>query len=154
MDGVSSPKRSPSGAARMALPFPAYGAGVPERLQWAPAEQPHRRRAGTRPGADVPSLPEERGQAPREGFGTPTAGIGVTHQELSRELGVVAVLAEGIVRVGELPGAAGKQVPLHVFAGDCGRPRLDHEPQRVSQRLSEEASDQGCFGIGHRLRQR
>jgi hypothetical protein len=62
-------------------------------------------------------------------------------------------LAEGKFRVGELTSAAGEQVSLDVVAGHSGRPRLDHEPQGVSQRLPEEAAGQGRFGVAHRLRQ-
>jgi hypothetical protein len=66
----------------------------------------------------------------------PTPGIRKTPQQLSGQLGIVAVLTEGELRVGPLSGASGSEPSLDVNPGDLGCLGLYHESQRVAQRLS------------------
>ena len=58
-------------------------------------------------------------------------------QQLTGELGVVGVLAEGKVRVGPLSGPPGSQPAFDVHLGHLRWLGLDHEPERVAQCLSQ-----------------
>ncbi len=100
-------------------------------------EQPDRRRARPPPGSDITALTKQLGEACGEARRLPTPGCLEAPQQLSGQLGIVAVLTEGELRVGPLPGASGLEPSLDVNPGHLGGLGLDHESQRVAQRLSQ-----------------
>ena len=68
--------------------------------------------------------------------------IADTAEELTGELGVVAVLAEREVRMRSATGVTASQAVLDIGSGRFRRLGLDNEAQRIAERLAEEAAGQ------------
>ncbi len=138
----SSRKRTPIGAARMALPFPAYGAGRPASSHIDPREQSLGGRASPRSGTDrTPALEQVRRSADRS-RPDPIRCSADTAEELTGELRVVAVLAEREVR-----DAIGYRRDRLASSPRRRRRRFPVAPprrrsRRIAERLAEEAAGQ------------
>ncbi len=63
-------------------------------------------------------------------------------QELPRELGVVAVLPEGILGMGSFGRPAGAEPLIDVGAGDFRRLGLDHESEGIAECLAQNAPNE------------
>jgi hypothetical protein len=109
-------------------------------------------RAGAGTGAHVGPALEQRGQTARERFRGPATRVHDAEEQLAGELGVVAVLAEGKIRVSQITGPPGEKVLVDVPAGGLEGARFDHEPQGVAQGLPENAAGQGRGSRSHHAR--
>jgi hypothetical protein len=76
----------------------------------------------------------------------PAAGRLETSQQLSRELCVIAVLAEGELRVGPFTGSAGTEPAFYIQLGGLGRSSLDHESESIAQCLAQDRAGEAIRG--------
>jgi hypothetical protein len=94
------------------------------------------------PGPDISAREHEGGDSSREPRRVPAVRLPNAEQELARELGVVAVLAEGKGGMRAGAGPAGAEQVVYVLAGDSWRLGLDYEPERVTQGQPKEGAFQ------------
>jgi hypothetical protein len=67
------------------------------------------------------------GDPSREDSRVPPSSLLEAPQQLACELGVVGVLAKGILRVGPLTGSTGAEPVVYIRLRNTGRFGLDHE---------------------------
>ena len=100
--------------------------------------EPERRGLGRPAPPDDPAFREYGGDAPGVVGGIEALARDVALHELAGELGIVGVLAEGERRAAGLAGPARLEHLIDIAPAPGGGMALDHEAERIAQRLADE----------------
>src|SRR5215218_9142996 len=146
-DGIRIGQQEPQGPG----PYRATVAGIGRWSSRAGLVHSLENTKGCRPGArsrsHIAGLAEQLRQAMGVVFGIPAASLPKAQEQLAGKLGVVAVLAERIMRGGALAGLAAAEPLVNVRSGDIRGLGFHHKSQRVAQGLAEQGPRQAVSPI-------